>query len=103
MVSDGGNYKDLPKELHSIRKVNIAWTRLNSGKPSYTIDTGHNHIFHYKFNRVPTAVNLRASNHSRTILFFSERTRRLHPKQIGNAVPPMLASAVAKELLKYIQ
>ena len=55
MVSDGGNYKDLPKELHSIRKVNIAWTRLNSGKPSYTIDTGHNHIFHYKFNRVPTA------------------------------------------------
>ena len=48
MVPDGGNYKSLPKHLHSTRKVNIAWTRLNSKKPSYTMDTGHNHIFHYK-------------------------------------------------------
>jgi DNA (cytosine-5)-methyltransferase 1 len=55
MVPDGGNYKNLPKELHQTRKVNIAWTRLNSNKPSFTIDTGHNHHFHYEFNRVPTA------------------------------------------------
>ncbi|MBB6003665.1 DNA cytosine methyltransferase [Arcicella rosea] len=55
MVPDGGNYKNLPKELHQTRKVNIAWTRLNSQKPSFTIDTGHNHHFHYEFDRVPTA------------------------------------------------
>lgn len=55
LVPDGGNYKNLPIELQQTRKVNIAWTRLNSNKPSFTIDTGHNHHFHYKFNRVPTA------------------------------------------------
>ena len=55
MVPDGGNYKDLPIELQQTRKVHIAWTRLSSTKPSFTIDCGHNHHFHYKFNRVPTA------------------------------------------------
>lgn len=54
MVPDGGNYKDLPKELWSTRKVHIAWTRLNSARPSFTIDCGHNHHFHYLYNRVPT-------------------------------------------------
>lgn len=54
LVPDGGNYKDLPKELQSTRKVNIAWTRLNSKLPSFTIDTGRRHHFHYKWNRVPT-------------------------------------------------
>ncbi len=54
MVPDGGNYKDLPDELQKTRKVNIAWTRMNSQRPCFTIDTGHNHHFHYKENRVPT-------------------------------------------------
>ncbi|MDE5554462.1 MAG: DNA cytosine methyltransferase, partial [Muribaculaceae bacterium] len=46
LVPDGGNYKDLPTKLQDTRKVNIAWTRLNSQKPSFTIDTGHRHHFH---------------------------------------------------------
>ena len=50
MVPDGGNYKDLPEELQQTRKVHIAWTRLNSKAPSITIDTGHRHHFHYKYN-----------------------------------------------------
>lgn len=37
LVPDGGNYKDLPPELQNTRKVHIAWTRLNSHKPSITI------------------------------------------------------------------
>lgn len=53
-VPDGGNYKSLPAELQQTRNVNIAWTRLNSQKPSFTIDTGHRHHFHYEFNRIPT-------------------------------------------------
>ncbi len=47
MVPDGGNYKNLPQKLWKTRKVNIAWTRMNSKKPCFTIDTGHNHHFHY--------------------------------------------------------
>jgi len=47
LVPDGGCYKDLPEELQQTRRVNIAWTRLNSNKPSFTIDTGHNHDFNH--------------------------------------------------------
>ena len=54
LVPDGGNYKNLPLEFRDTRKVNIAWTRLNSQKSSLTIDTGHRHHFHYEFNRIPT-------------------------------------------------
>jgi len=101
MVPDGGNYKDLPEELHSTRKVNIAWTRLNSKKPSFTIDTGHNHHFHYKFNRVPTArESARLQSFADNFVFLKGKTSQL--KQIGNAVPPMLAKVLATKLLKYL-
>lgn len=102
MVPDGGNYKNLPKHLWNTRKVNIAWTRLNSGKPSYTIDTGHNHIFHYKYNRVPTArESARIQSFPDTFVFWG-KNKASHLKQVGNAVPPKLAAAIGKKLLKYI-
>ena len=47
-VPDGGNNKDLPIEAQKTRNVNIAWTRMNSKKPCFTIDAGHNLHFHYK-------------------------------------------------------
>lgn len=101
MVPDGGNYKDLPEELHQTRKVNIAWTRLNSQKPSFTIDTGHNHHFHYEFDRVPTArESARLQSFPDDYIFKGGKTSQL--KQIGNAVPPLLAKTIAEELIKYI-
>lgn len=101
MVPDGGNYKDLPVELHQTRKVHIAWTRLNSQKPSFTIDTGHNHHFHYEFNRVPTArESARLQSFPDSFIFKCGKTSQL--KQIGNAVPPILARVLAESLIKYI-
>lgn len=98
MVPDGGNYKDLPEELHSTRKVNIAWTRMNSAKPSFTIDTGHNHHFHYRYNRVPTArESARLQSFPDNFVFYGNKMSKL--KQIGNAVPPIMAQAVADALL----
>ncbi|CAI8166912.1 MAG: Modification methylase BspRI [Bacteroidota bacterium] len=101
MVPDGGNYKSLPKELHSTRKVNIAWTRLNSNRPSFTIDTGHNHHFHYEFNRVPTArESARLQSFHDDFIFKKGKTSQL--KQIGNAVPPLLAKEIAIKLKKHL-
>lgn len=101
MVPDGGNYKDLPQHLHSTRKVNIAWTRLNSQKPSFTIDTGHNHHFHYDYNRVPTArESARLQSFPDDFIFSRGKTSQL--KQIGNAVPPMLANVIAETLKAYL-
>lgn len=101
MVPDGGNYKNLPKELHSTRKVNIAWTRLNSQKPSFTIDTGHRHHFHYKYNRVPTVrESARIQSFSDEFIFCGSKTSQY--KQVGNAVPPILAYELAKEIKKIL-
>lgn len=97
MVPDGGNYKDLPLELQQTRKVHIAWTRLNSKKPSITIDTGHNHHFHYKYNRVPTVrESARIQSFPDTFTFMCGKTSQL--KQVGNAVPPILAQVIANRL-----
>ncbi len=103
MVPDGGNYKNLPKKLWDIRKVNIAWTRLNSTKPSYTIDTGHNHLFHYKYNRVPTArESARIQSFPDSFIFYG-KNKASHLKQVGNAVPPKLAVAIARKLVQYLK
>lgn len=97
LVPDGGNYKDLPKPLQRTRKVNIAWTRLSSRRPSFTIDTGHRHHFHYEFNRVPTVrESARIQSFPDHFRFLGSKTSQL--KQVGNAVPPLLASALARQL-----
>lgn len=102
MVPDGGNYKDLPPELQSTRKVHIAWTRLNSEKPSITIDTGHRHHFHYSYNRIPTArESARIQSFPDDFVFLCSRTSQL--KQIGNAVPPLMGEAIAKCILDQLQ
>lgn len=97
MVPDGGNYKDLPEELWSTRKVHIAWTRMDSRKPCFTIDTGHNHHFHYKENRVPTVrESARIQSFPDSFEVVGIKTSQL--KQVGNAVPPLLAKAIAESI-----
>jgi DNA (cytosine-5)-methyltransferase 1 len=99
LVPDGGNYKDLPASLQGIRNVNIAWTRFSSDKPSNTIDTGHRHHFHYKYNRVPTVREAaRLQSFPDSYIFLGSKTSQM--KQVGNAVPPMLAKLIAENLYK---
>ena len=101
LVPDGGNYKDLPKDLQGTRKVNIAWTRLNSLKPSFTIDTGHRHHFHYKYNRVPTVrESARIQSFPDDFIFSGSKTSQY--KQVGNAVPPLLAQQLAQQIRSYL-
>lgn len=101
LVPDGGNYKDLPSELKQTRKVNIAWTRMNSQKPCFTIDAGHNHHFHYKENRVPTVRECaRIQSFPDRFKFLGTRTSQY--RQVGNAVPPLLGYELGKQLKKVL-
>ncbi|MDO4827132.1 MAG: DNA cytosine methyltransferase [Bacteroidia bacterium] len=97
LVPDGGNYKDLPLNLQDTRKVHIAWTRLCSTKPSITIDTGHRHYFHYRYNRIPTVRECaRIQSFPDRYIFLKSRTSQY--KQVGNAVPPLMAKAIAESV-----
>lgn len=101
LVPDGGNYKNLPPELQNTRKVNIAWTRFDSRKPGCTIDTGHRHHFHYEYNRVPTVrESARIQSFPDSFIFEGDKTSQY--RQVGNAVPPLLAEIIAKKLLDYL-
>lgn len=101
LVPDGGNYKDLPEELREIRKFNVAWTRFPSDRPSPTIDTGHRHHFHYKFNRVPTVrESARLQSFPDDFIFTGNKTQQF--RQVGNAVPPIMAKAIADKVLEYL-
>lgn len=100
-VPDGGNYKDLPVDLQNTRNVHIAWTRLNSKKPSFTIDTGHRHHFHYKYNRVPTVrESARIQSFPDEFIFLGSKTSQY--KQVGNAVPPLLAKILGNSLRDFL-
>lgn len=101
LVPDGGNYKDLPEELRNTRNFNVAWTRFPSDKPSPTIDTGHRHHFHYKYNRVPTVrESARLQAFPDTFIFTGNKTQQF--RQVGNAVPPLMAETIADQMIEYL-
>jgi len=101
LVPEGGNYKDLPRHLKNTRNFHIAWTRLDRKKPSPTIDTGHRHHFHPTANRIPTVrESARIQSFPDTFRFLGTKTSQY--KQVGNAVPPLLAYAIGKKILKYL-
>lgn len=94
MIKDGGRISDLPKEYWGVRKYNKAFQRMNSNEPSHTIDTGHRNYFHYRENRVPSVRECaRIQSFPDKFIFIGAKTSQY--KQVGNAVPPLLAYEVA--------
>lgn len=102
MVPNGGNIKSLPPEYWNIRKYNKAFQRMNSELPSNTIDTGHRNYFHYEANRIPTArESARIQSFPDSFEFLG--TKGSQYKQVGNAVPPLLAKVLAQKIKSYIK
>ena len=106
-VPQGGNWMDIPKELFSNERDNrhsSAFKRLKEDACSVTIDTGnaHSNYFHPKYNRIPTVREAaRIQSFNDDYIFLGSRTSQY--RQVGNAVPPLLAKAVAKEIIKLIK
>ncbi len=102
LVPDGGNYKDLPEEYAHTRNFHVAWTRFASAKPAPTIDTGHRHHFHYKYNRVPTVRECaRLQSFPDDFIFLGNKTQQF--RQVGNAVPPIMAEEIAKKAMEALE
>ena len=101
MIPDGGKITDLPKEYWEVRKYNKAFQRMSSISQSNTIDTGHRNYFHYKENRIPTVrESARIQSFSDDFIFKGSKTSQY--KQVGNAVPPLMAYAIAKAIKSQI-
>ena len=99
LVPNGGNYKDLPPEYINTRNFHVAWTRFDRNAPAPTIDTGHRHHFHYEYNRVPTVRECaRIQSFPDIFIFTGNKTEQY--RQVGNAVPPILAETIARALIE---
>jgi DNA (cytosine-5)-methyltransferase 1 len=97
MIPDGGKIRDLPKEYWEVRKYNKAFQRMASNGVSITVDTGHRNFFHYEQNRIPTVrENARLQSFKDDWIPLGSKTSQY--KQIGNAVPPLLAEYLAKSI-----
>ncbi|MCR5590831.1 MAG: DNA cytosine methyltransferase [Lachnospiraceae bacterium] len=104
-VPQGGNWRNVPPELWDTQRDNrhsSVYRRLEEDGRSVTIDTGHMNYFHPVFNRVPT-VRESARLQSFPDDFLFEGKSGAQFKQVGNAVPPLLAYAVAKEIKRTLE
>ena len=100
-VPDGMSIKDVSEELYKVRNYNAAFRRMNSALPSKTIDCGHRNYFHYSENRIPTARES-ARLQSFPDSYFFTGNKGAQYSQIGNAVPPLLARALAEQIKKIL-
>ena len=97
MVPDGGTIYDLPDEYWEVRKYRKGFERMPSFRPCHTVDTGHRNYFHYSENRIPSArENARLQSFPDSYVFLGTKTDQY--KEIGNAVPPVLAYHIAKAI-----
>ena len=101
MVPEGGGIKDLPESVRGDRKYSSLLRRMNSKAQSNTIDTGHRTYFHYKENRILSVREAaRIQSFPDDYIFSGSKVNQY--KQVGNAVPPLLAEQVAKSIVNYL-
>lgn len=105
-VPQGGNWQDVPEELWPTNRKNrhsSAYKRLNPQTQSCTIDTGnaHSNYFHPIFHRIPT-IRESARLQSFPDSFEFQGPRGSKYRQIGNAVPPLMAKAIADAIMKIL-
>ncbi|MGQ4876557.1 MAG: DNA cytosine methyltransferase [Promethearchaeia archaeon] len=87
--------KNTPIGGNVFKNYSDAWWRLDPNKPSRTVKENHGGVFiHYKYDRTCTPREL-AALQSFDDSFIFKGTKSAILKQIGNAVPPLLAKNIA--------
>lgn len=96
-ISDGWNREEIPKSLRPKTGDARKYIRYDSAKPSITITGDMRKVFHYDQNRALTVREL-ARLQSFPDSFEFKWSSISQQQQVGNAVPPLMATAIAKYL-----
>ncbi|MBC7749503.1 MAG: DNA cytosine methyltransferase [Methylotenera sp.] len=114
-IPAGGNWQNIPDTIPSQRLEQIRrsggrttyYGRLEFDKPSYTITTYFNRLgngcnLHPSQDRIiSTREGARLQSFKDSYVFYGSKTSQY--KQIGNAVPPLLARAIAETLKPHLK
>jgi DNA (cytosine-5)-methyltransferase 1 len=100
-ITDGGNRNQIPLKFRpqsgDIRK----YIKYDSSKPSICVTGDMRKVFHYSENRALTVRELaRIQTFPDTFIFKGNKISQ--QQQVGNAVPPLMAKAIAKEIKKML-
>lgn len=102
LIPPEGNKSSMPEELYGNQKFMTTWSRLIWDKPSPTIDTrfdtpSNGRNSHPCLNRAITPREAaRIQSFPDSFIFYGKKTSIC--KQIGNAVPPLLAKAIGEHI-----
>lgn len=108
MLKDGVCYKDLPDEYKPYRDdiFGDRFKRLDPARPSWTVmahleKDGYMYIHPSRNRTITVREAARLQGFPDTFKFMGSRTQQF--KQVGTAVPPLLARAVAVEIRKALE
>jgi len=100
-VSDGGDRTEIPEKIRPKSGDVRKYIRYKSDEPSVCVTGDMRKIFHYEQNRALTVREL-ATLQSFPDDFIFKGTKISQQQQVGNAVPPKMAEAIAECIIKMI-
>jgi len=106
-VPEGGNQKDIPVGLKPPQLYKNTYGRLDRSKPSYTIHTRFDvastgSLYHPTENRALTVrEGARLQSFPDWFLFAGKKGSQY--RQVGNAVPPLLAEAIGLKIIELMK
>jgi len=101
-VSEKGSREEIPKRIRPTSGDPRKYIRYQKDKPSICITGDMRKVFHYNQNRALTVREL-ARIQSFPDSFIFESSKISQQQQVGNAVPPLMAQAVAKVIKKQLK
>lgn len=119
-IPQGGNYRDIPEDLQArylngkrwgpdvgraklSRKHYYAYRKLHPNFFSWTLNTKTDCVYHYEDLRALSVREFARLHSFPDAYAFLHGDRHSRYAQVGNAVPPLLAKAIAEQLAELLQ